>query len=443
MNGERDFEQLVRAWVSEGADAAPERFVWAAIGQIETTPQRGRWRRIIRGSSPGRRFAPQVLGVVAVLAIATLTYVFASRPVDLGPGPSPSPTAAPSATPLASPSPSVTVAPSPSAALSTRRVSPAAAIDIGGRPWQLRATDDAIWASVAEQLVRIDPATNQVAERIDVPGAGSSCPDCTGGDGGSWSFAIDGRDAWVSFHVDGASMVRRLDLDGGVVADIPIEPNGGDDVAVGFGSVWVAACHTSQVVRIDPTSNVVSGTIAAEDPPSLGDCNAMYLGIGADTVWTAFGGGDFGRESYVVRIDPVGLTRSASHPRSGPTCGPIAVGAGDLWVSACPGLEGRTITHLDPVSGAEVGSARMDGYPGQPVIVGDLVWVPVASLSGGSLTLVAIDRATGSVVDTVDPGATVQTRYSSAASAVTGFDSVWVNGTDGALLRISRDDLVP
>jgi hypothetical protein len=443
MNREPDVERLIRTWVSEGADAAPERFVWAAIGQIETTPQRGRWRRLLRRSLGERRSAAQALGVVAIVAIATLTFLFAFRPAEVGPSPSPSPTAVPSATAPSSPSASATVSPSPTGAPIVRPVSAAATIDLGGRPWQLRATDDAIWASVAEQLVRIDPATNQVAERIDVPGAGSSCPDCTGGDGGSWSFAIDGRDAWVSIHVDGASMVRRLDLDGGVVADIPIEPNGGEDVAVAFGSVWVATCHTSEVVRIDPTSNAVTGAVSAEDPPSLGDCNAMFLGVGADSVWTAFGGGNAGRESYVVRIDPGSQTVTKNHPRSGPTCGPIAVGEDDLWISGCPGLEARSITHIDQVSGGEVGSARLDGYPGQPVIVSDLVWVPVASLSGGSLTLVAIDRATGSVVDIVDPGATVQTRYSSAASAVAAFDALWVNGTDGTLLRISRDDLVP
>jgi streptogramin lyase len=306
-------------------------------------------------------------------------------------------------------------------------------------------TDDAIWASVGTQLVRIDPATNEVTERIEVPDAGNSCPDCTGGDRGFWSFAIDGRAAWVSFHIDGASLVRKVSLDDGeIIADVTIESNGGEDVAVAFGSVWVSTCHASQVVRIDPTSNEVVGSVTVEDGPNLGDCNAMYLGVGAGSVWTAFGGGGSGRVAYVVRINPETLGTTTIHPQSGPLCGQMAVADDDLWVANCPGLTGQSIAQVDPRTDSEVGSVRfVSGYPGQPVIDGDLVWVPVVGISSGSLSIVAIDRATGTIVDEVDPGTTVRTRGTSAASAVAGFGSLWVNGADGALLRISEDDLRP
>jgi DNA-binding beta-propeller fold protein YncE len=120
----------------------------------------------------------------------------------------------------------------------------------------------------------------------------------------------------------------------------------------------------------------------------------------------------------------------------------MAVADGDLWVANCPGLTGQSIAQIDPRTNSEVGSVRfVGGYPGQPVIDGDLVWVPVVSISSGSLSIVAIDRDTGGTVDEVDPGTTVRTRFSSAASAVAGFDSLWVNGGDGRLLRFSRGDL--
>ena len=387
-----------------------------------------------------RQLAPQALWLVAVVVIATTAYLALSGPSETGPGPSP----APSPVASADPAPSATPSASPTPAISARPVSPVATIDIGGTPWQLRATDDAVWASVGDQLVRIDPETNEVAQRIDVPGAGSSCPDCTGGDAGSWTFAIDGRSAWVSFHIDGASVIRRMDLDDGrIVAEIPLEPSGGEDVAVAFGSVWVSVCHSSQVLRIDPSSNEVIGAVSVEADGQQGDCNAMYLGVGAGSVWTAFGGDSAGRVPYVVRIDPETLTTTTIHPRSTATCGQLAVTVDDLWVSNCPGKTGQSIVQIDPRIDAEVGSIRFGGYPGQPVIDGELVWVPVVSLSNGSLSLVAIDRRAGAIVDVVDPGATVRTRATSAASAVAGFDSLWVNGAEGRLLRISRSDLVP
>ena len=439
MNHGRDIDDLLRAWVSEGADHAPEHAVWAALDRIETTPQRRlRWRSVRRHAMRFQH-APQAVALIAVLITATAGFVvLSSQPEER---PSPSPVA--SSSPSTSPSPSATSAPSPTPGIVARPVAPSATIDIGGTPWQLRATDDAIWASVGTQLVRIDPATNEVTQRIDVPDAGSSCPDCTGGDRGSWRFAIDGRAAWVSFHIDGASLVRKISLDDGlIIADIPIESNGGEDVAVAFGSVWVSTCHASQVVRIDPTSNEVVGTVSAEDGPNLGDCNAMFLGVGAESVWTAFGGGATGRVAYVVRIDPDTLGTTTIHPQSGPSCGHMAVADDDLWVANCPGLTGQSIAQIDPRTNSEVGSVRfVGGYPGQPVIDGDLVWVPVVSISSGSLSIVAIDRDTGGTVDEVDPGTTVRTRFSSAASAVAGFDSLWVNGGDGRLLRFSRGDL--
>ena len=439
MTRERDFDELLRAWASEGADQAPERFVWAALDQIETTPQRGRWQRSVRRSIMRRQLAPQFLALAAVV-IATATYIALSGPSETGPGPSP----APSPVASADPTPSATPSGSPTSAISARPVSPVATIDIGGMPWQLRASSDAIWASVGDQLVRIDPATNEVVQRIDVAGAGASCPDCMGGDAGSWTFVIDGRSAWVSFHIDGASMVRRIDLDDGrIVAEIPLEPSGGEDVAVAFGSVWVSVCHSSQVLRIDPTSNEVIGSVRVEADGQQGDCNAMHLGVGAGSVWTAFGGDSEGRVAYVVRIDPETLTTTTIHPRSTATCGQLAVTVDDLWVSTCPGKTGQSIVQIDPRTDSEVGSIRLGGYPGEPVIDGDLVWVPVVSLSTGSVSLVAIDRGAGAIVDVVDQGTTVRTRASSAAPAVAGFDSLWVNGAGGTLLRISRSDLVP
>ena len=49
MNVERDTDRQLRAWASEGIDRAPERFVWAALDEIEQIPQRTAWRTRLDG----------------------------------------------------------------------------------------------------------------------------------------------------------------------------------------------------------------------------------------------------------------------------------------------------------------------------------------------------------------------------------------------------------
>jgi hypothetical protein len=81
MTLERDSDRRLRAWLSEGVDRAPERFVWAALDEIERTPQRPTWRTalerlpgrgLLAGLSPATGFAALALLVSVVLAIAIL-----------------------------------------------------------------------------------------------------------------------------------------------------------------------------------------------------------------------------------------------------------------------------------------------------------------------------------------------------------------------------------
>jgi hypothetical protein len=74
MNRERDLNHTVNRWLDEGADRAPERFVWAALEEVERTPQRGAWRVSVENlQMPFKLMAP-VLGVAAVLALAVAAY---------------------------------------------------------------------------------------------------------------------------------------------------------------------------------------------------------------------------------------------------------------------------------------------------------------------------------------------------------------------------------
>jgi hypothetical protein len=85
MNPERDSDRRLRAWAREGIDRAPERFVWAALDDIERTPQRAPWRARLEGLGAGVR--PFVfLAGAAALAVVALVFGASLVTPDIGPG---------------------------------------------------------------------------------------------------------------------------------------------------------------------------------------------------------------------------------------------------------------------------------------------------------------------------------------------------------------------
>lgn len=89
MNREGDFDQTLRRWLDDGADRAPERFVWAALDDAQRTRQRGARLALLEGFLMKLKPAAPMLGVaaVAILAIAAL-QLFGG---NVG-GPDPTPT---------------------------------------------------------------------------------------------------------------------------------------------------------------------------------------------------------------------------------------------------------------------------------------------------------------------------------------------------------------
>lgn len=92
MTRERDFEHVLRSWIEEGADLAPERFVWSSLEAIETTPQRGAWQASLEGFLMKFKTAAPYLGVAAVIVLAIAAYQVFGGPNVGNRGPSPSPT---------------------------------------------------------------------------------------------------------------------------------------------------------------------------------------------------------------------------------------------------------------------------------------------------------------------------------------------------------------
>lgn len=95
MNRQADHDAVVRRWLDEGPDAAPERFVLAALHQIETSGQRHqRWALPGRHTMTIHRLAIYAASAaVGVLAFVGLTYFAGSRAPGADQGPSASVTA--------------------------------------------------------------------------------------------------------------------------------------------------------------------------------------------------------------------------------------------------------------------------------------------------------------------------------------------------------------
>ena len=98
MNQDRNVDDIVARWVDEGPDAAPERFVWAALDEVERTPQRGSWRIALENLPMFAKLVVPIVGAAAVLVLGILAYQqFGGVGTGGEPSPSPEATVSPSA----------------------------------------------------------------------------------------------------------------------------------------------------------------------------------------------------------------------------------------------------------------------------------------------------------------------------------------------------------
>ena len=160
----------------------------------------------------------------------------------------------------------------------------------GGSPWsggRIAATDQAVWVTGDHEVVRIDPATNEVAAVVELV------------DRGIAAIAADATAVWALTTVpasDGggefAGRLVRIDpRSNAIVADIPLGsyPVGLDnELRLGAGSVWLlgvrfseaeSAEYGSDLLRVDPATN----TIVARIP-----VHGVHMAVGPDEVWVRF-----------------------------------------------------------------------------------------------------------------------------------------------------------
>ena len=194
-------------------------------------------------------------------------------------------------------------------------------------------------------------------------------------------------------------------------------------VAAGADAIWAAANDLNALVRVDPSRNAVTDTVALGFDP-------WSVTATADAVWVS----DYVNDG-VVRIDPATRTIAA---RVGVPSGPteIAMSGDAVWV-VCSAA--GTVARIDPTRNAVVATISVGAWALAIAAAGDDVWVRGGSArsDGG---LYHIDRRTNAVVSVVQAGAP-QGREGVASIAATE-RGVWVPGvsldlvdrTNGAIL---------
>jgi hypothetical protein len=80
MTRPHDFDQTISEWLDEGADRAPDRFVWAALEKVERAPQGdARLASVEEFLMKLKRAAP-VLGIAAAIVLAIVAFQLVDSP---------------------------------------------------------------------------------------------------------------------------------------------------------------------------------------------------------------------------------------------------------------------------------------------------------------------------------------------------------------------------
>lgn len=203
-------------------------------------------------------------------------------------------------------------------------------ITVGARVFNLAAAPGAVWAidNALSTAVRIDTKTGNVTTRVPV---GFQPYDI------EWGFGS----AWVSNAGDGT--VWRI-ANGKVVKKIKVgtEPNG---LTAYRGALWVSDHTLGKVVRIDPATNTISGTVklpGADWVTGLGD--SIYVSQETNVV----------RRISVKTLKVTGVAKVARNP-----LGSAIVGK-QLWV---PCIDANEIDVVDPATMKVVARRTTVGGP--------------------------------------------------------------------------------
>lgn len=258
------------------------------------------------------------------------------------------------------PTPAITESPTPVLAEGI-----IAEIAVDGSPCSLAEAAGHVWVTAFDgnELIEVDPATNQVVDTYPMPGG----PCGITAHGGDLWIETGDAGALVVFDPERGEVIDRLRVDGGVFG-----------ATWTTSGLWAVAGRDEQVLRIDPRSLRIVARIDIEGP--LGG-----LAVQGGQIWTVSG------RSELVRIDPASNTITERIELSSFEPEGLAIGGDALWVSSS--FEGN-ILRIDLRTGKVRDRLPVDGSLFGGIVIGDSYWV-----SGNDGTVYRLDAASGEVVD--------------------------------------------
>jgi len=200
-----------------------------------------------------------------------------------------------------------------------------------------------LWvASAAGPVMRIDPVTGRIVARIPIRVAPIAFGFLT-----VWGTTLDHR--LVRINLGTNRVVWSLKLARGSNSWV-------DELAIGYGSVWVAVADEGTLLRIDPTTRRIVARIGGFGR----DDSGMPIAVGEGAVWAlrvrkgrdVLFRVDPGSSQVVARI-PVGP------PAAAPPTGTVTVGDGFVWT----GNSDASVSKIDPEKNAVVATYRLNSQP--------------------------------------------------------------------------------
>ncbi len=200
-----------------------------------------------------------------------------------------------------------------------------------------------LWVpSGAGEITRIDPTTGRILARIPVSVVPLAFGFLT-----VWGTTLDHR--LVRINLQTNRVVWSLRLASGSNSWV-------DELAIGYGSVWVAVADSGTLLRIDPTTRRIVARIGGFGR----DDSGMPIAIGEGAVWALR---VHGGRNVLFRVDPDSNRIVARIPVGPPTAGPptgtVTVGDGFVWT----GNSDASVSKVDPEANTVVATYRLNSQP--------------------------------------------------------------------------------
>jgi virginiamycin B lyase len=275
---------------------------------------------------------------------------------------------------------------------------PTATFKVGGTADWVLVTNDAIWVAATKpnSLQRIDPATNTVVSKVDLPGEA-----CSG-------LAFGFGSIWVPLCAKKPSLARVDAVKNKISAMLPVGPAGPEGgIAVSGDSIWIVTDKKGTLARIDPDTDRVRQKIPL--PP--GSYNPIFSD---GVVWiTGFD------SSVLTAVDALTGEVLVSIP-VGPKPRFLTAGGGSVWTL---NQGDGTVSRVDEKSRKLTATIALGipGLGGDISYGADSVWATVFDVP-----LTRIDSQTNKVLrQWVGPG---------GDSLRFGHDSVWLTDYHNGLV---------